>query len=347
MTKVHQRDRMKTYDGSKSLKRSMIDAQGREITYLRLSVTDRCDLRCRYCMSDTMRFMPSSDRLNVDELDQLAAAFIRRGIRTIRVTGGEPLLRKGILSLLTRLGNRLERGELDELTLTTNGTQLGRFASRIAAAGIRRINVSLDHLHPDQFEFITRGGDITQVIDGLRAAADAGLHVKINVVAIRDFNVDHIADLMLWAHGQGYDLSVIESMPMGDVGEDRGLMFANVQDVKDRLTERFTLTPSPHQTSGPSRYFDVDETGGRVGFISPLSDHFCASCNRVRLTCSGRLHPCLGDDGSVDLRAVMRTGDDLDMAIDRALRRKPLRHTFDVLQPGQLSSARHMSVTGG
>lgn len=325
----------------------LIDGHGRRVSYLRLSVTDRCDLRCQYCMPERMTFLPKKDLLTYGELEQIAETFIRRGVDKIRITGGEPLIRRDIVPFIERLGDYVTDGALGEIALTTNATQLEKYADRLAAANLRRINVSLDHLNPDKFRYITRGGDLSKVLAGIAAAKRAGLHIKINTVAMNGFNLDHIDRMMVWAHGEGHDLTVIEAMPLGDAGSDRDQNFADLRKVKENLSERYSLTASTFTTGGPSRYFDVAETGGKIGFISPLSNHFCASCNRVRLTCTGQLFACLGDDNGVDLRAIIRSGGDLDAAIDEALFYKPERHEFDIRNPGKLVSKRHMSMTGG
>ena len=326
---------------------SLEDGIGRQVTYLRLSVTDRCDLRCNYCMPKQMTFLPKNELLSFNELHRIAQAFMQRGVRKIRLTGGEPLVRREIMKLVETLGTYTTSGALDELTLTTNGTQLEKYADRLFAAGIRRINVSLDHLDPEKYRDITRGGDVTKVLSGIEAASKAGLKIKINAVAMTGLNLDHIDNLMQWAHGRGHDLSVIETMPLGDSGTDRAASFANLKTMRSDLENRFSLASSTYKTSGPSRYFDVKETGGRIGFISPLSDHFCATCNRVRLTCTGQLYACLGHESAVDLRGILRAGGDLNGAIDKALHFKPERHDFDALEPDRLATQRHMSVTGG
>lgn len=325
----------------------LVDSIGRRVDYLRLSVTDRCDLRCTYCMPKRMEFLPKSEVLDFEELHLLARVFIRRGVRRIRLTGGEPLVRRDVISLIEALGQFLKTGQLEELTLTTNGTQLATYAARLADAGLKRINVSLDHLDPERFAIVTRGGDVSKVLAGIKTARDAGLQVKINMVAMAGQTLDHVEEMMLWAHEAGHDLTVIEAMPLGDSGADRTTHFANLQTLKADLAARYTLSASTHRTSGPSRYFAVSETGGLIGFISPLSNHFCESCNRVRLTCTGQLYTCLGHEGAADLRQVLREGGDLDAVINAALLAKPERHTFDAARPGDLATARHMSVTGG
>ena len=328
----------------------MIDPFGRAITYLRVSVTDRCDLRCVYCMAEDMRFMPKSEVLSLEELDRLCTAFIRLGTRKIRITGGEPLVRRDVQLLFQRLGERLGQG-LDELTLTTNGTQLAKQAEALAAAGVRRVNVSLDTLDPAQFTAITRWGRIERVLEGIAAAKAAGLHVKINAVALKGVNEDEISDMLAWAGGHGHDLCLIETMPMGDITGDRTDQYLPLSLVRARLRTRWTLTESAHRTGGPARYFDVAETGTRVGFITPMTHNFCESCNRVRLTCTGTLYMCLGQDDAADLRGVLRAGagdGELDDAIREAISRKPKGHDFIIDRRSPAPAvARHMSLTGG
>ncbi len=326
----------------------MIDPFGRSITYLRVSVTDRCDLRCTYCMAEDMTFLPKAQVLSLEELERLCAAFIRQGVRKLRLTGGEPLVRRNVTSLVRRLGERLGNG-LDEVTLTTNGTQLARYAKDLAAAGMRRVNVSLDTLDPARFTRITRSGRLERVMDGIAAARDAGLHVKVNAVALRGENEDELADLLAWCGAHGHDLCLIETMPMGDV-EDRTGQYLPLSLVRARLRQRFTLTETPFRTGGPARYFDVAETGTRLGFITPMTHNFCESCNRVRLTCTGTLFMCLGQDDAADLRAVLRGGADdaaLDAAIRAAIARKPKGHDFIIGRGAAPSVSRHMSLTGG
>lgn len=329
---------------------TMIDPFGRAITYLRVSVTDRCDLRCTYCMAEEMTFLPKAEVLSLEELDRLCTAFIRLGARKLRITGGEPLVRRDVQTLFQRLGARLGQG-LDEITLTTNGTQLAKHAAGLAAAGVKRVNVSLDTLDPARFAAITRRGRIEQVLDGIAAAKAAGLHVKVNAVALRGENEDEIGDMLAWCGSQGHDLCLIETMPMGDVGGDRTDQYLPLSLVRARLRQRFTLTESTHRTGGPARYFDVAETGGRVGFITPMTHNFCESCNRVRLTCTGTLYMCLGQDDAADLRSVLRAGADdaeLDAAIREAITRKPKGHDFIIDRRSPAPAvARHMSLTGG
>ena len=328
----------------------MIDPYGRAITYLRVSVTDRCDFRCTYCMAEDMVFARKTDVLSLEELDRLCGAFVRAGVRKLRITGGEPLVRRGVMSLFQSLGAKLGQG-LDELTLTTNGSQLAKDAAGLAAAGVRRVNVSLDTLDPDKFTRITRWGRIDRVLEGIEAAKAAGLHVKINTVALRGINEDEMDALLAWCGARGHDLCLIETMPMGDIGEDRTDHYLPLSIVRARLRLRWTLTESTHRTGGPARYFDVAETGTRLGFITPMTHNFCESCNRVRLTCTGTLFMCLGQDDAADLRAVLRSGADeavLDGAIREAIGRKPKGHDFIIDRRVQQPSVkRHMSLTGG
>jgi cyclic pyranopterin phosphate synthase len=328
----------------------VIDPFGRAITYLRLSVTDRCDLRCVYCMAEDTQFLPRPEVLSLEELERLAGAFIRLGTRKLRITGGEPLVRRDVTTLFRRLGQHLGRG-LDELTLTTNGTQLQRHAAALAEAGVRRVNVSLDTLDPDRFARITRWGDIEPVFAGLRAARQAGLAVKINTVALRGENEDELADLLGWCGSQGFDLCLIETMPLGDIDADRADQYLPLSIVRARLRQRFTLDETAYRTGGPARYFDVRETGTRVGFITPMTHNFCESCNRVRLTVTGTLYMCLGQNDAADLRGVLRGGADdaeLETAIRNAIARKPKGHDF-VIGRGRPapSVVRPMSLTGG
>jgi len=284
----------------------MIDPFGRTVSYLRVSVTDRCDFRCVYCMPEHMSFLPKKDVLTLEELDRLCGAFIAKGVDKVRITGGEPLVRRGVMTLFRSLGERIGAGGLRELTLTTNGSQLARFAEELADCGVKRVNVSLDTLDAEKFRAITRWGDYAQVLQGIDAAQRAGLAVKINVVALRGVNEDEIENLLRWAHGRGFDLTLIETMPMGDVDADRTEQYLPLSLVRARLSEIFTLDPTPERTGGPARYVRVRETGGRLGFITPLSHNFCESCNRVRLTCTGMLYMCLGQEDSADLRAPLR-----------------------------------------
>jgi cyclic pyranopterin phosphate synthase len=317
---------------------------------LRISVTDRCDLRCVYCMSETMEFLPKKDVLSFEEVDAIARAFIARGTRRIRLTGGEPLVRRDIIQLVERLGSYIGPDGLSELTLTTNGTQLRRYAARLAAAGVRRINVSLDTLDEQRFRTITRRGRIAETLDGIDAAAEAGLAIKINMVAMRGVNDDEIEPMMEWAHGRGFGLTLIEGMPLGEVEIDRVDTYLPLREMRERLAARYTLEPAGHRTGGPARYDWVKETNGLLGFITPMSHNFCESCNRVRLTATGQLYMCLGQDAMVDLRSVLRDNEPggLDAALDRAMFRKPKGHDF-VLDREHRGPAlgRHMNVTGG
>ncbi|MCM2399205.1 GTP 3',8-cyclase MoaA [Rhizobium sp. S95] len=329
----------------------MIDPFGRAVTYLRVSVTDRCDFRCTYCMAENMTFLPKKDLLTLEELDQLCSAFIAKGVRKLRLTGGEPLVRKNIMFLVRSLARHLESGALDELTLTTNGSQLARFADELAACGVRRINVSLDTLDPDKFHAITRWGDLGKVMEGIAAAQRAGIRVKLNAVALKDFNEHEIPDLLRYAHANDMDLTLIETMPMGETDEDRTDQYLPLSTVRERLSQNFTMTDIPLSTGGPARYVDVAETGGRLGFITPLTHNFCESCNRVRVTCTGTLYMCLGQNDAADLRMALRASPDgafLSTAIDEAIGRKPKGHDFIIDRDHRRPAvARHMSVTGG
>jgi len=328
----------------------LIDGFGRRVTYLRLSVTDRCDLRCVYCMAEHMVFLPKAQVLTLEELDRLAGAFIGLGVRKLRITGGEPLVRKGVMGLIEGLGRHLRSGALDELTLTTNGTRLAEFAGPLAQAGVKRINVSLDTLKPELFRRLTRGGDLGKVLAGIAAAKAAGLKVKLNAVALKDDNAAELADLIRWAHGQGCDVTLIETMPLGEIDEDRTDQFLSLGDVRRELESFWTLAEIPLSTGGPARYVEVAETGGRLGFITPLSHNFCEACNRVRLTCTGTLHTCLGREDASDLRAVLRAGADdaaLAEAIRQAVDAKPKGHDFQIARSAAPAVARHMSTTGG
>ena len=330
---------------------TLIDPFGRAVTYLRVSVTDRCDFRCRYCMDEHVAFLPRRDILSLEEIDRIAGAFIRLGVTKIRLTGGEPLVRRDVMWLIERLGRRVHDGALAELTLTTNGSQLARHAAALAAAGVRRINVSLDTLDAQKFAHITRRGRLRQVLDGIAAAKDAGLHVKINTVALKEFNEDELPGLIAWAHERGFAITLIETMPMGEVGADRADQYLPLSVVRERLEKRWTLDREEFSTGGPSRYWRVAETGGRLGFITPLSAHFCDACNRVRLTATGQLFMCLGQNDRADLRAVLRAGADdteLERAIRAAIARKPKGHEFAISRHrigGKMP--RTMNVTGG
>ncbi len=329
---------------------AMIDPFGRHVSYLRVSVTDRCDLRCVYCMAEDMTFLPKREVLTLEELERLCGAFIEMGVKKIRLTGGEPLVRRNVMSLVAGLGRRIGPQGLDELTLTTNGTQLAKHAEGLVRAGVRRVNVSMDTLDPAGFREATRWGDLAQVQDGIMAAKAAGLHIKINAVALRGLN-EHEFDRMLeWCGAHGFDLCLIETMPMGEVAEDRTDRYLSLDVVRARLRLNWTLTESGYATGGPARYFDVAETGTRIGFITPLSHNFCESCNRVRLTCTGTLYMCLGQDDAADLRAPLRAGlrdDALKDAIREAISRKPKGHDFVIERARPAAVVRHMSVTGG
>jgi len=332
------------------LKPALTDPFGRTITYLRVSVTDRCDFRCVYCMAEDQHFLPKKEMLSLGELDRLCSAFIQRGVRKLRLTGGEPLVRKDFLALVRSLSRHIGRG-LDELTLTTNGSQLARYADALAACGVERINVSVDTLDAAKFRAITRWGDLDQVLAGIEAARRAGLKVKINAVALKGVNEDEFDDLIRWTHGAGMDLTLIETMPLGDIGADRTDQYLPLSAVRAELAERWTLTDTPYRTGGPARYVRVAETGGRLGFITPLTHNFCEGCNRVRVTCTGTLYMCLGQEDAADLRAPLRASADdglLDAAITAAIARKPKGHDFVIdrehLRP---AVARTMSVTGG
>lgn len=336
-------------DFQQTKRSALADGFGRRISYLRLSVTDRCDFRCRYCMSEKMQFLPKREILTLEELVDLADAFIARGIRRIRLTGGEPLVRKGIDTLIARLGERIGEG-LDELTLTTNGSQLREHASSLAGAGVRRINVSLDSLDPDRFRFITRGGELAKVLDGIEAAREAGLEIKINMVALKDLNEAEIEPMLRWCAAHGYGLTLIETMPLGEVDEDRTDRYLPLDEVRRTLEHRFALTPLDYRTGGPARYFRVEELGARLGLITPLTHNFCEGCNRVRVTATGQIYMCLGHEDRLDLRKALRSGepDELDRLLDRAMMLKPERHAFHIDRPGAAPAvARHMSVTGG
>jgi cyclic pyranopterin phosphate synthase len=334
-----------------SILRPMTDPFGRTIRYLRVSVTDRCDLRCFYCMSEDMTFLPKADLLTLEELDRLCSAFIAKGVRKLRLTGGEPLVRRNVMSLVRSLSRHLATGALDELTLTTNGSQLARFATELADCGVRRVNVSLDTLDAAKFRAITRWGDIDKVLAGIEAARAAGLAVKINAVALKNLNEEEIPELMRWAHGKGMALTLIEVMPMGEIGEGRIDQYVPLSLLRARLTQQFTLSDIDDNTGGPARYVAVSETGGKLGFITPMTHNFCESCNRVRITCTGTLHTCLGQEDASDLRKPLRASSDnalLSAAIDRAIGLKPKGHDFIIdRRHNRPSVSRHMSVTGG
>jgi cyclic pyranopterin phosphate synthase len=328
----------------------MIDPFGRAVTYLRVSVTDRCDFRCTYCMAENMTFLPKKDLLTLEELDRLCSAFIAKGVRKLRLTGGEPLVRKNIMFLVRALGRHIEAGRLEELTLTTNGSQLARYADELYACGVRRINVSLDTLNADKFQAITRWGNFDKVMEGIEAAQKAGLKIKLNAVALKGFNDHEIPEMLRFAHGRGMDLTVIETMPMGEIDEDRTDQYMPLSELRQNLEQQFTLTEIPYKTGGPARYVEVKETGGRLGFITPMTHNFCESCNRVRLTCTGTLYMCLGQNDAADLRTALRASPDdgyLSAAIDEAITRKPKGHDFIIDRNNRPAVARHMSVTGG
>ena len=331
--------------------RPLIDPFGRSISYLRVSVTDRCDFRCVYCMAEDMTFLPKRDLLTLEELDRVCTAFVERGVRKLRLTGGEPLVRRNIMTLFRGLSRHLASGALEELTLTTNGSQLSQFATELADSGVRRVNVSVDTLDAAKFKAITRRGELSRVLDGIAAAQAAGLRVKINAVALKGVNEDEIESLLEWAHGRGKDLTLIEVMPLGEIEAHRVDQYLPLSVVRARLSERYTLTDLPDRTGGPARYVKVQETGGRLGFITPLTHNFCESCNRVRLTCTGQLFMCLGQEDAADLRAPMRlseSNDRLHRAIEDAIARKPKGHDFVIdRQHSRPAVGRHMSVTGG
>ena len=336
---------------SQSSRAPLVDPFQRAITYLRVSVTDRCDFRCVYCMAENMTFLPKQDLLTLEELDRLCSAFVARGVKKLRLTGGEPLVRRDIMVLFRSLSRHLQSGALEELTLTTNGSQLGRFARELADCGVKRINVSLDTLDPAKFREVTRWGDVAKVLAGIDAAQAAGLHVKINAVALKGVNEDEIPALMEWAHGRGMDLSLIEVMPLGDIEPERIDQYLPLSLVRARLAQRYTLADIDYRTGGPARYVSVRETGGRLGFITPLTHNFCEGCNRVRVTCTGTLYMCLGQDDAADLRTPLRASeadDPLHAAIGEAIARKPKGHDFIIdRRTNRPAVARHMSVTGG
>ncbi|TPL94991.1 GTP 3',8-cyclase MoaA [Mesorhizobium sp. B2-3-12] len=330
---------------------NMIDPFGRTISYLRVSVTDRCDFRCTYCMAEDMAFLPKKDLLSLEELDRLCTVFIEKGVRRLRLTGGEPLVRKNIMHLVRQLSRHLDSGALEELTLTTNGSQLSRFAGELADCGVKRINVSLDTLDADKFHAITRWGHLGKVMAGIDAAQAAGLKVKLNAVALKDFNDAELPEMMRWAHGRGMDLTVIETMPMGEIDADRTDQYLPLSLLRASLARQFTLTDIPFKTGGPARYVNVAETGGKLGFITPMTHNFCESCNRVRLTCTGTLYMCLGQEDAADLRTPLRASEGNELvcdAIDEAIGRKPKGHDFIIdRRTSRPSVSRHMSVTGG
>jgi len=353
LDRSHKTEAMNTKPDAHSLERgaSMIDPFGRDISYLRISVTDRCDFRCFYCMSERMTFLPKPEVLSLEELDRLCAAFISKGVRKIRITGGEPLVRRDIMSLFGKLSRHLDSGALEELTLTTNANQLARYAKELYAHGIRRINVSLDTLDPQKFNTLTRRGDLKKVLHGIETARMAGHHIKINTVALKGLNEHEIPQLVEWAHNKGMDLTLIETMPLGEVESDRIDHYLPLPVVRDRLESRWTLTDLDLNTGGPARYASIAETGGRIGFITPLSHTFCSSCNRIRVTCTGRIYMCLGQEAFVDLKEPLRhsiSNDALNAAIEQAIGRKPEAHNFAIEQPhADPTLSRHMSTTGG
>jgi len=330
---------------------AMLDGFGRHVTYLRVSVTDRCDFRCTYCMAENMNFLPRQELLTLEELDRICSAFISKGVRKLRLSGGEPLVRKNVMSLFRSLSRHLKSGALDELTLTTNGSQLASFAGQLADCGVERINVSLDTLDPEKFRQITRWGDLAKVLAGIEAAQKVGLKIKLNVVALKGFNDLEIADILTFAHGRGMDLTLIETMPMGDIEEDRTDRYLPLSELRRSLERQFTLDDIAFKTGGPARYVTVRETAGRLGFITPMTHNFCESCNRVRLTCTGTLYMCLGQNDAADLRQHVRSSSHdeyLMNAIDDAIVRKPKGHDFIIdRQSRSPAVARHMSVTGG
>lgn len=331
--------------------RALIDPFARAITYLRVSVTDRCDFRCVYCMSEHMSFLPKADLLSLEELDRLCSAFVAKGVSKLRLTGGEPLVRRGIMTLVASLSRHLKTGALKELTLTTNGSQLDKYAAELKGHGVERINVSLDTLDADKFRAITRWGDLTKVMAGIDAAQAAGLKVKINAVALKGVNDDDLAPMMEWAHGRGMDMTVIEVMPLGDVGEARLDQYLPLSMVRAKLADKYTLEDIDYRTGGPARYVRIKETGGRLGFITPMTHNFCETCNRVRITCTGTLYMCLGQDDAADLRTPLRASESDDLihaSLDEAITRKPKGHDFVIDRRRQKPAlSRHMSVTGG
>ena len=335
-------------EGDPNAKTQLIDGFGRTISYVRISITDRCDLRCRYCMAERMQFLPRREILSLEEIAELADIFIDRGVRKIRLTGGEPLVRRGVLELATAIGKRIGSG-LEELTVTTNATRLEHFAEGLHAAGIRRVNVSLDSLRANRFAHVTRGGDLAQVLRGIAAARAAGLAVKINMVALAGVNEDEIADMLRWCGSEGHDLTLIETMPLGEVEEDRTEHYLPLDRVRRELEQRFVLTPSLRRTGGPARYYEVGELGVRLGLITPLTNNFCDGCNRIRVAATGTVYGCLGHDQKVELRQALREGgaDGVDALLGRLLAGKPRRHEFRIAPSSAPALARHMSVTGG
>lgn len=328
----------------------MIDPFGRRISYVRISVTDRCDLRCVYCMSEDMQFIPSQRLLTLDEIERLCGTFVKLGVKKIRLTGGEPLVRSGVMSLIENVGRLVQPGLLEELTLTTNGTQLSRYAEPLVRSGVRRVNVSLDSLDAQRFRSITRNGDLSRVLEGLAAAKAAGLDVKINTVALKGTNEDEIEGLVAWCGEHGFDLTLIETMPMGQVEADRTDQYLSLKVVRERLERRYGLKDLPDRTGGPARYVRVEQTGRRLGFITPMSHNFCETCNRVRVTCEGAMFMCLGQEDMVDLRSPLRASESdgpLETAIRAGIARKPKGHDFIIDRRAKPAVGRHMSVTGG
>ena len=333
------------------MERPLIDPFGRQISYIRVSVTDRCDFRCVYCMSEDMTFLPKRDLLTLEELDRLCSAFVARGTRKIRITGGEPLVRRNIMTLFASLSRHLDSGALEEVTVTTNGSQLARYAKELYSHGVRRINVSLDTLDPGKVREVTRWGDLSTVMKGIDAAQNAGLKIKINAVALKDVNEGEISSMIRWAHGRAMDMTFIEVMPLGEIETQRADQYLPLTQVQARLSDEFTLQASDYQTGGPARYVMVKETGGRVGFITPLTHNFCESCNRVRITCTGTLYMCLGQEDAADLRGPLRASDNNDLineCLDQAILRKPKGHDFVIDRAtSRPAVGRHMNVTGG
>ena len=329
----------------------MIDPFGRTVSYLRVSVTDRCDFRCVYCMSEHMSFLPKQDLLTLEELDRLCSAFVAKGVRKLRITGGEPLVRRDIMTLFRGLSRHLVSGSIDELTVTTNGSQLAKYAQELADCGVKRINVSLDTLQADRFKALTRWGDLARVLDGIDAAQKAGLQVKINAVALKDSTEAEADTMIRWAHGRGMDITFIEVMPLGEIDGDRVDQYLPLSQLRAQLASHLTMTDSSYGTGGPARYMDVRETGGRLGFITPLTHNFCESCNRVRVTCTGTLFMCLGQEDATDLRKPLRASESdaaLNIAIDEAIGRKPKGHDFVIDRTTKTPAVgRHMSMTGG
>ena len=329
----------------------LMDPFGRAITYVRISVTDRCDFRCVYCMSENMTFLPKKDLLTLEELARLCGSFADLGVRKIRLTGGEPLVRRNIMWLVREIGREVKAGRLDELTITTNGSQLARFADELVDAGVRRVNVSLDTLDRERFERVTRWGKFDKVMAGIAAAKSAGLAIKINAVALKDFNEDEFDRMIAWCGGEGFDLTLIETMPLGEIDEDRTDQYLPLSTVRARLEQNWTLEDIPYKTGGPARYVEIAETGGRLGFITPMTHNFCEGCNRVRVTCTGTMFMCLGQEDAIDLRAPLRASESnepLEAAITAGIARKPKGHDFVIDRVGARPAVgRHMSVTGG